>query len=301
MSYEVVVSNSSGVTVAYTLEDRPQPLPPGVTLLAPWTVEGPVIEPAGAGNATLTAGWDGAQQPVAATGLIPDGATHTYTVSDQVSVAGADPDDLLCGETPETGGGVWNLGRVDNGVFEATDEDCGELVVAPVEIDKSDGSVTQLGEGLWRIDYLVTVTNTGLVPTTYTLTDAPAFDTAFAIVAQGWVGSPDVADVEIGPGGVDTYTYRVDAASSRSPLPPTALECTDEGSGFFNTATVTHPGGVSSDTGCAVPSVTPPAPTPGPGIAGTGAVLPIELAGFGALALISGMLLVLARRRRSRV
>ncbi|MCR2763233.1 SpaA isopeptide-forming pilin-related protein [Microbacterium sp. zg.B48] len=301
VSYEVAVSNSSGVTVAYTLEDRPQPLPTGVTLLAPWSVEGPAVEPAGAGTGTLTAGWDGAEQPEAATGLLPDGATHTYIVTGQVSVAGADPDDLICSDSPEEGGGVWNLVRVDNGAFEATDEECSELVVAPVEIEKSDGTVTELGAGRWRIEYVVTVTNTGLVPTTYTLTDAPEFDTAFTIIAQGWVGSPNVADVEIGAGAVDTYTYRVDAASAQSPLPPSALVCTDEGGGFFNTATVTHPGGVSSDTGCAVPPVTPPpAPAHRPGLPATGAALPTELAGLGAAALLSGLLILLVRRRRSR-
>jgi hypothetical protein len=298
VSYEVAVSNSSGVAVAYTLEDRPQPLPSGVTLLAPWTVEGPAVEPAGAGAGTLTAGWDGAEQPEAATGLLPDGATHTYIVAGQVSVAGADPDDLICADSPEEGGGVWNLVKVDNGAFEATDEDCSELVVAPVEIEKSDGTVTERGEGRWRIEYVVTVTNIGLVPTTYTLTDAPEFDTAFTIIAQGWVGSPNVADAEIGPGVVDTYTYRVDATSSQTPRPPSALVCTDEGGGFFNTATVIHPGGVSSDTGCAAPrGGTPPARDAG--LAGTGAVLPTELAALGTAALLTGLLILLSRRRRS--
>jgi len=298
VSYAVEVSNTSGVTVAYTLEDRPEPLSGGIALVTPWAVTGPTVEPAGAGTAALTPDWDGAQQPRAATGLLPDGATHTYTVSAQVSVVAAEPDALTCGEAPGEGG-VWNTARVDNGAFESSDEDCSGLVVVPVELEKSDGTVTELGEGRWRIDYLVTVTNPGLLPTTYTLTDAPQFDTAFAIVAQGWVGSPNVADVEIEPGGVDTYTYRVDAASSQDPLPTTALECTDDGGGFFNTATATHPGGVVSDSGCAVPVVRPaPAPGPGPGLAGTGGSLPVAATWLGGTTLIGGILLLMMLRRR---
>ncbi len=302
VSYAVVVSNSSGVTVAYTLEDRPQPLTGGLELVTPWTVEGPVVQPAGGSTGALTAGWDGVAQTEAATGLIPDGATHTYTVSAQVSVAAADPDDLICGETPEEGGGVWNTSRVDNGAFEESDQDCSELVVVPVELEKSDGTVTVLGADRWRVDYTVTVTNPGLQATTYTLTDAPQFDTAFTIVAQGWVGSPNVADVEIEPGGIDVYTYRVDATSSVRPLPSSAVSCTADGGGFFNTATAVHLGGTVSDTGCAVPPVRPPVPDPGPGIAGTGGVPPEGLTDFGVVALLAGILaLLVARRRAGRV
>ncbi|MCR2802229.1 SpaA isopeptide-forming pilin-related protein [Microbacterium sp. zg-Y818] len=297
ISYAVEVSNTSGVTVAYTLEDRPEPLSGGIALVTPWTVTGPTVVPDGAGTAALAPDWDGAQQPTAATGLLPDGATHTYTVSGQVSVVDADPDALTCGETPEEGG-VWNTARVDNGAFESTDEDCSGLVVVPVELEKSDGTVSELGEGRWRIDYVVTVTNPGLQPTTYTLTDAPEFDTAFTILAQGWVGSPNVADVQIPAGGVDTYTYRVDAASTQNPLPSSALECSAQGGGFFNTATATHPGGVVADSGCAVP-VTRPAPAPGPGLAGTGGTVQAGLGWLGGTALTAGiLLLVLLRRRR---
>ncbi|WIM16447.1 MULTISPECIES: SpaA isopeptide-forming pilin-related protein [unclassified Microbacterium] len=295
VSYAVTVSNTSGVTVAYTLEDRPDELTGGITLVTPWAVTGPVIDPAGAGTATLTPDWDGVQQPTVATGLLPDGATHTYTVTGQVSVVGADPDALTCGET-SADGGVWNTARVDNGAFEATDEDCSGLVVVPVQLEKSDGTVSELGQGRWRIDYVVTVTNPGLQPTTYTLTDAPDFDTAFTILAQGWVGSPSVADVEIPAGGVDTYTYRVDAASTQSPLPGTALVCTEDGGGFFNTAAATHPGGVAVDSGCAVP--VPPAPAPAPGLAGTGGTLPIAATWLGGTTLIGGILLLMMLRRR---
>ena len=297
VSYAVLVSNTSGVTVAYTLDDVPEPLAGAITLVTAWTVTGPQIDPAGAGSAALTAGWDGSGQPQVATGLLPDGAVHTYTVSAQVSAVDAAADDLVCGDSPDTGGGVWNLARVENGVTDSVATDCSELVVVPVVLEKSDGTVTPLGEGQWRIDYLVTVTNPGLLPTTYTLTDAPQFDTAFAIVAQGWVGSPPVADVVIEPGGVDTYTYRVDATSSQNPLPATARECTADGGGFFNTATATQPSGAVTDSGCAVPLI-PPAPQSGAGLAGTGGTPPIAATWFGATVLIGGILLLMMLRRR---
>ncbi|MDL5488053.1 prealbumin-like fold domain-containing protein [Microbacterium wangruii] len=297
VSYAVLVSNTSGVTVAYTLDDVPESLTGAITLVTAWTVTGPEIDPAGAGSAALTPGWDGTAQTQVATGLLPDGAVHTYIVSAQVSAVDAAADDLVCGDSPDTGGGVWNLARVENGVTDSVATDCSELVVVPVVLEKSDGTVTTLGEGRWRIDYLVTVTNPGLLPTTYTLTDAPQFDAAFAIVAQGWVGSPPVADVVIEPGGVDTYTYRVDATSSQNPLPATARECTADGGGFFNTATATQPSGAVTDSGCAVPVIRP-APAPVPGLAGTGGTPPIATGWLGGTALVGGILLLMILRRR---
>ncbi len=129
-------------------------------------------------------------------------------------------------------------------------------ILVPVTVAKADGAVQQLADGDWSISYQVVVTNpSATLPTTYSLTDVPAFDSSFTILSQGWQGDPDVTDIAIEAGGTDTYTYVVTAEANETPVDPTALVCSPTGGGgFFNTATVTFPGGADSDTGCAVPA-----------------------------------------------
>ena len=129
-------------------------------------------------------------------------------------------------------------------------------VLVPVTIVKSDGVVSQAAGGIWTISYQVVVTNTSAtLPTSFTLTDTPAFDSSFTILSQGWFGAPNVTNVPLGAGGTATYTYVVTAQANETPVDPTALTCTPaNGGGFFNSATVTFPGGTNSDTGCAIPA-----------------------------------------------
>ena len=129
-------------------------------------------------------------------------------------------------------------------------------ILVPVTVEKADGVVEQLDGGVWSISYQVVVTNTSpTLPTTYSLTDTPEFDSSFTILSQGWQGDPDVTDVSIEGGGSDTYTYVVTAESNETPVDPTALVCTPaNGGGFFNSAAITFPGGEDSDTGCAIPA-----------------------------------------------
>ena len=129
-------------------------------------------------------------------------------------------------------------------------------VVVPVTIAKADGVVSQAAGGIWTISYQVVVTNTSAtLPTSFSLTDTPAFDSSFTILTQGWFGSPNVTNVPLAAGGTATYTYVVTAEANETPVDPTALTCTPaNGGGFFNSATVTFPGGTNSDTGCGIPA-----------------------------------------------
>jgi len=129
-------------------------------------------------------------------------------------------------------------------------------VIVPVSIAKSDGTVQQGADGVWTIRYTVVVTNTSTtLPSSYSLTDTPAFASSFTVLSQGWEGAPDVTDVPIEAGGSDEYTYVVTAETNETPVDPSALACSPtDGGGFFNTATVTYPGGEAEDTGCAVPA-----------------------------------------------
>ncbi|MFE5407345.1 VWA domain-containing protein [Microbacterium sp. NPDC056569] len=259
ISYTVVVSNTSGMTLAYTLGDAPIALPTGVDLTTPWAVSGPVKVPADAGDATLTAGWNGADQTQVATGTLPNGATHTYTVTAGVTLTtDVDPDVLKCSESPAENSGIWNTTVVTNGVFEVSDEDCIEILPVPVEVVKSNGVAAQGAGGVWTIEYEVTVSNPNPLPSVYTLTDAPQFDASFEILTQGWEGSPDTTDVPIAANATGAaahvYTYVVTANSTVDPVPASGLRCTENGGGFFNVATVAFPGGTDSDSGCAVPA-----------------------------------------------
>ena len=87
------MTNTSGKTLSYTVTDTPEALPTGVTG-GSWTATGPTI--AGGGEGTRTGGWTGeVPNTQLAKGLIPAGATHTYTVSRTVTVAASVTDAQL--------------------------------------------------------------------------------------------------------------------------------------------------------------------------------------------------------------
>ncbi len=74
-------------------------------------------DPAAVGGGTFTrnAAWAGTGE--LATGALPAGASHTYTVSRTVNVPATVTDDLLtCGSVVNQGGGVWNTATVTNGI-----------------------------------------------------------------------------------------------------------------------------------------------------------------------------------------
>ncbi|WP_137845653.1 LPXTG cell wall anchor domain-containing protein [Microbacterium sp. 2FI] len=258
ISYTVTVRNdtSPGIQLAYELHDAPYPLPDGMAITADWAVTGPMADPDGAGSATLNPAWNGDDPTLVAEGVLPAGATHTYTVSVGARLeADIDPEVLLCGEAPALDEGIWNTALVTNGVFEDSAEACVEVMPVPVIVDKADGTVTQLSDGTWYIEYGVTVTNENALPTVYSLTDAPDFDASFDVTDEGWLGDPDVTDVPIDGNDSHQYTYWVEAESLVDPVPASGLACTENGGGFFNVVTVAYPGGTDTDSGCAAPEI----------------------------------------------
>ncbi|MDR7113589.1 putative repeat protein (TIGR01451 family)/LPXTG-motif cell wall-anchored protein/fimbrial isopeptide formation D2 family protein [Microbacterium trichothecenolyticum] len=247
ISYEVAVSNASGKTLYYSLTDTPPAAPAG-TALSNWKVTGP----------NASAAWP--TPNVIAAQSIANGATHTFTITATVTITGTlSPVANACGEGTATGVAIVNTATVTNGVSTTNDDGCTSVNPRPVQIEKSDGVVSQGVDGIWAIEYEVTVSNPNPLPSVYTLTDAPQFDaTSFEILTQGWEGSPDTTDVPIAANatGADAhvYTYVVTAKSKIDPVPPSGLRCTENGGGFFNVATVTFPGGSDSDSGCAIPA-----------------------------------------------
>lgn len=241
ISYEVAVSNTSGKTLYYSLTDTPPAAPTGTTITG-WAVTGP------GASATWPTPNVIAQQSLA------NGQTHTFTITATVALgAGTTPVVGACGEGTGTGVAIINTATVTNGIKPTSDDGCTSVNPVPVEIDKTVATIAQGSDGQWTIDYTVKVTNPNPTPAIYTLTDAPQFATSFTIQSQGWVGSPDTTDVPLEPNGSDSYTYRVVATSNVDPVPAAGLRCDGPATAFFNTATVTWPGGTASDSDCAAP------------------------------------------------
>lgn len=183
----------------------------------------------------------------------PVRAGVVYTIAETGGPAAYSLSSLTCTGFPDTSVAdpTLELEPGDNVTCTLNNDD----ILVPVTVEKSDGTVEQLADGTWRLTYQVVVTNgSPTLATRYSLTDTPAFDASFTVLTQGWEGDPNVTDVPIEGGGVDTYTYVVTAEATTTPVAPGALVCSPtNGGGFFNSATVTFPGGTDSDTGCAVP------------------------------------------------
>ncbi len=248
VSYDVVVTNPSLTQqLAYEATDTAASLPAGLTLVTPWAIEGP----AESTGTHVPVAWSGSG--TFATGILPAGTSHTYTVTGVVAVTGAvTPGDLTC--NPNNTGGLINNTTVTNGVGDDDDSACVSITPGAVTVAKSDGTVTQLADFSWQIDYTVTVNNASGVTTTYTLTDVPDLGDGFDLDSGTWVGTAPTADKVIANGVTDTYTYRVVATFDPEVEDP-QLECSPtDGGAFFNRATVSFPGGTDSDTGCAEPA-----------------------------------------------
>lgn len=256
LSYTVTVTNGSTIPLSYTASDTPPAtLPTGVTLSTPWAVAGPAA--LNGGTATLVPNWSGGDF---ATGTLPAGKAHVYTVTAAVKIAAGTNLDLLRCTSGESRTGIWNEASVTNGLGHHDAEDCTPFTFAPVTVAKSTTQVQQLTDGNWQIDYQITVTNGGTVPAPYTLVDTPKPDTSFDIVSQGWVGATPGDEVApVGTPVVWNYRVVVKAKSGDAFNEKTATTCTEaqdgkSGSGgFYNTVTATYLGGTVSADSCGVP------------------------------------------------
>ncbi|MFD4959661.1 SpaA isopeptide-forming pilin-related protein [Microbacterium sp. NPDC058389] len=154
--------------------------------------------------------------------------------------------------------GLKNKARVVSGEVTKDAEGCVTVVLPPVSVSKTDGTVTQLDGGDWQIDYTVTVTNSSLTTgTVYTLSDNPDLGNGWDVVSADWQGTAPAANTPIEAGGSDQYVYRIVASvippDDESPAP--SLECVPgEGGAFHNIAEVVYPGGSKTDDGCAEPA-----------------------------------------------
>lgn len=288
ISYLLTVTNPAAPNapdVVFTLTDTPAALPTGVTL-APstnWTAS------AGAGSPEVTQPErpDTGEWTIASDTLKP-GSSATYTVSATVVVAILDHDATEAGVTGQCEDtGPWGIilpngAGVTSGGFAAEDEGCTVVPPAPeVWVAKTVSAVDMDADGVWRVVYDVTATNTDSQQiATYSLSDTLRFGDGIDITSAVWVGPEEtpgganlagswddlpndtttqfVTDRPLAPSTVETYTVTVQAAVPAGVWEGEGLQCAAPGSGdnggFFNEATVTFPGGENTDEDCAVPT-----------------------------------------------
>ncbi|MAP63420.1 MAG: hypothetical protein CMH34_06695 [Microbacterium sp.] len=304
IGYDVTVRNDSDITVAYDLTDTPESLPDGVTG-GTWQATGPVVT--GGGTATLEPDWNGEDVTAMATGILPAGAVHVYTVTRTVAVA-VDVDDALlaCGESDDETG-LWNSATVSNGIAEVTDTACAGIDRPEVTIDKTVIDTVDLGGDRWRITYDVVVHNPDPeLAAVYDLDDTLRFGEDITVTGASWTGPTEgefsaawsatlATGRVLAAGAEDIYTVTALATVDIETASAASLACQagddPAAGGFLNTATVTAAGGEQSAHDCSRPSGELP-------VTGGQIALPAVL--FGLLALVGGAALTVATSRRRR-
>ncbi|MFE6963863.1 hypothetical protein ACFVAJ_02040 [Agromyces sp. NPDC057679] len=273
VSYLLTVSNTAPGAKAgyYSLDDVPG-FPASVTLNS-YTVE--EVSPV-AGPITTDASPVPATIPVVADEPIAAGAVHVYRITLNATVpSGLPENERLCVDG-QSGAGFFNEVELTSGEIVDTSDDC-----TPVEpggrptVEKSDPTVTQDGEGVWTVEYDVTVTGNGDYISTYTLEDTLHFGPSVEILTAEWagqgtdgewedpeanptetiVGTPEVIDIDEVHSYTVTVTAKVDEAAFTDPTTNTCDPSDEEPNvGFLNTATLTSDGVPQSDDGCGLPA-----------------------------------------------
>ncbi|MBD3942558.1 VWA domain-containing protein [Microbacterium sp. NEAU-LLC] len=244
--YTVTVMNPDPTAVQAALTDAFPAAPAGWTLVdGVWNVAAVDAAPAptaatfAPGNGTI---WQG---------VLPPTASYAYTVSGKLLPS---TDAVSIGDCAAQAG-LKNKATVTSGQVVKDAEGCVTVVLPPVSVSKTDGTVTQLDGGDWQVDYTVTVTNSSLTTgTVYTLTDLPDLGVGFSVVSEGWQGAAPVANTPIEAGGSDEYVYRIVASFDPAAEDPELTCEPGEGGAFHNVATVVYPGGSKSDDGCGQPA-----------------------------------------------
>lgn len=216
-------------------------------------------------------------------GAIPAGSHYTYTVTGVLHPT-ADAEAIeVCGQE----GGLVNRVNVTSGEAVDWSEDCVDVDVATVSVEKDAKSVTQNADGTWLVTYLVSVTNdSSELVAVYDLEDAPLFGSDATADQVEWApsnaaGEFDEGDLtnttpladdkplapHVGDAGVDYYIVQVTATVEPEAwtqgeddvytLPcPQGWEQNDSADGgLLNAATATAGGESDTDYGCTEPNL----------------------------------------------
>lgn len=274
LRYRVSVTNPTGIELWYSVTDEPEMLPAGAAGGA-WQVLTPTVT--GGGAATVNPLWNGSSVFALATGQIPNGATHSFTLTRTVTIPASVGDDVL--DCQAEGGGLWNGSTVTNGVGGNSAGACAEIERPGVGVVKTVTGTSQRADGTWDITYSVVVTNESTTEAAvYDLDDTLAFGGDIEILDAAWSGPAGGAALSgpawtaelatarvlaphVGDAGVDTYTVTAHADVDAAAWEGDTLACQDgeqpDAGGFLNTAVVT----VSGEPVYADDCVSPELPT----------------------------------------
>jgi methionine-rich copper-binding protein CopC len=266
VTYEVTVANRGDLATTYGLDDTLR-FGAGVTVIGV-----PALSNTVPGTITPRADWTGSGTTTRVVTAQPLGAqsSHVYRV---VVVAGVSPtvttsaaDCELVGT--ESGTGLLNTAALAVNGRSVQDDACAPVPM--IEVRKNVVSSTPNGDSTFTVIYDVSVVNVGAAATRYDLSDTLAFGAGVTIVSAnatntvpgtisvtGWNGTSVtqlVAREPIGAGETDTYRVTV-----RAGVPVTvtleARDCTrtstETGTGFLNSAQLTHNGTPLTTTACA--------------------------------------------------
>ncbi|UOE44445.1 hypothetical protein [Agromyces larvae] len=273
VSYLLTVTNTSAGAKPgiYTLDD--EPAFPGSVTVNSYTIER--IDP----DPTVLA--DDVSPvpdtiPVVPTTEIEAGGEHQYRITLNVTVpAGLPADERLC-VPGEPGTGFFNGTTLTSGEIVDTDDTCTDIEEGGVPtVVKDDPTVTQAGDGVWTVEYQVTVTGNEEFVSTYTLSDTLRFGPSIEILSAAWSGEGEsgswanptddpttvivATPTPIGIDEVHTYTVTVTAAVDAAAFedPDTTTCAAWEGApnvGFLNVIRLVSDGAVQTDEGCGVPA-----------------------------------------------
>ena len=272
--YAVSVTNTGQGPASYSLSDVPVPVGDAVTKIE---IDGDNI------NQTVdSTPFTFTSAPIAIDPApVGDTETHTYEVTVTFTVDPTTPAaDRTCDADPTAGQGSYNVVSIaynDGGTD--IDTACVNIPEPVLGVSKDFVSATDADlDGVYDVQYTVTVTNTSPWASTYDLADTPSFDSDLEIVSGA--ASTDVAGNQVispypaGPwtlatgqpidaaGGTDdthvyTLTFLVDANNLIEPTgdPLPALDpCTgvdgQPGEALFNSTTLTNAGRSSSSQAC---------------------------------------------------
>ncbi|UDF12538.1 DUF11 domain-containing protein [Antiquaquibacter oligotrophicus] len=255
ITYTVAVTNPSLYgPITYDLADT---LAFGGTITTTASATGPSPQ---------AATWNGVDNVVLGDDVtLAANSTHTYTVVAQASVPNGAPTSVTACPTGEGNGGFLNRATLTVDGVDYTDDACATPVTPT--FSKNAGTATSNGDGTWTLTYTLTATNGSSIPLYYDLVDDPAatLPAGVTIVSGSasngseWnpLTSTTVADDEplaANSSTAYTITLVVDIAPT---VTSSALDCTVDGQGLLNSASLTSGNQVLTDDAC----LTIPVPT----------------------------------------
>ncbi|SDS81547.1 LPXTG-motif cell wall anchor domain-containing protein/conserved repeat domain-containing protein [Paraoerskovia marina] len=270
VDYTLTATNSNPVGVEYTITDSIDV--PAAASVDQISVVG---SPAGV---TLNPAFDGQSDTLIAEDVAigagdPSPVNHVYTVRVvyRTTAAAGEPTGQC---DPGEGHVIGNDATVTTyDLPPESDDACVTIPEDPaVTVEKIETSTTQNADGSWTITYEVVATNTSdELAAAYDAVDTPEFGDGISISSASWTGPTSgsftgdpltaqlATDKTLAPGLFETYTITI-VAEVAGDSTPEARDCElsdgEDGTGFFNTATITVDGqDPVSDSDCSSPVV----------------------------------------------